>query len=55
VIYGALDTARNPDDLDHLARIMWKGYGEGAILDEDATFLGTCIDRPRPQACDTRE
>jgi len=48
-IYDALDTAHGPGDLDHLARTMWKGYGEGAISEADATFLGTCIDRQRPR------
>jgi hypothetical protein len=49
-IYTSLDNVRTPDDLDHLARMMWKEYGEGAISDDDATFLGTCIDRQRPRA-----
>src|SRR5712671_2092326 len=49
-IYTALDEARSSDDLDRLSRLMWKGYGEGAISDDDATFLGTCIDRQRPRA-----
>jgi hypothetical protein len=49
-IYTALDTARSPADLDCLARRIWREWGEGAISDDDATFLGMCIDRQRPDA-----
>jgi hypothetical protein len=48
-IYDALNAAKTPDDLDQLALTMWRGYGEGVISEEDATFLGTCIDRQRPR------
>lgn len=47
-IYDAINTAHSADDLDQLARVMWKGYGEGAISEDDATFLSSCIDRRRP-------
>jgi hypothetical protein len=50
IIYDAVNTAVAPDDLDRLARTMWRGYGEGAISEEDATFLSSCIDRRRPLA-----
>jgi len=53
-IYTTLDNARSPDDLDHIARKMWRDYGDGAISDEDATFLGTCIDRQRPRTRATK-
>lgn len=46
-LYDAINQAQSGDQLDQLARLMWQGYGEGAISDDDATFLGSCIDRRR--------
>jgi hypothetical protein len=47
-IYDAINAAAAPDQLDRLARVMWQGYGEGAISEDDATFLNSCINRRRP-------
>ena len=52
-IYDAINTATSRDDLDQLARTMWRGHGEGAIGEDDATFLQSCIDRRRPLASNT--
>ena len=47
-IYDSINAAGAPDQLDHLARLMWQGYGGGAISEDDATFLSSCIERRRP-------
>src|SRR5262245_13496502 len=47
-IYDAINASDKPDQLDTLARALWRGYGEGAIGEDDATFLSSCIDRRRP-------
>jgi hypothetical protein len=47
-VYDAINNAHSSDDLDHLSRRMWKEYGEGAISEDDAAFLSSCIDRRRP-------
>jgi hypothetical protein len=46
-IYNAIAGARTSEDLDRLARTLWGGYTEGAINDEDAALLQSCIDRRR--------
>ena len=48
IIYDAINAANAPNHLDRLAREMWRDYSEGAISDDDATFLGSFIDRRRP-------
>jgi hypothetical protein len=53
VIYDAINVAETPDQLDDLARTMWRGYGEGAITDDDANVLQSCIDRRRPLPSNT--
>jgi hypothetical protein len=52
-IYDAINAANAPDDLDQLARIMWRGYGEGVIGEDDAQILQSCIDQRRPLARNT--
>src|SRR5215218_5172857 len=52
-LYDAIAVADTPDQLDQLARTLWRGYGEGAIGDDDATLLQSCIDRRRPLARNT--
>jgi hypothetical protein len=34
--------------LDEASRLLWKGYGEGAISDGEATYLSNLIERRRP-------
>ena len=46
-MYEAVQASDVEHQLDNLARLLWKGYGEGAIDDDDANFLQTCIDRRR--------
>jgi hypothetical protein len=48
---GLLDIINACCDVDHLdeaARLLWKGVGEGAISDGEATVLAAAIDRRRP-------
>jgi hypothetical protein len=52
-IYDAINVAETPDQLDQLARTMWRGYTEGAIGDDDAALLQSCIDRRRPSPRNT--
>ena len=47
-IYDEINAVDKPEALDHIARILWQRYGEGAISDDDATFLSSCVDRRRP-------
>jgi hypothetical protein len=49
-LYDAIDRAKTPDQLDHVARTLWDVCGEGAISEDDATFLSECIDRRRPMS-----
>src|SRR5262245_40157035 len=44
----AINATKNSDELDQLSRLLWRGYGEGAISEGDATFLDGCICRRRP-------
>lgn len=53
-LYDAINAAAGSDALDQLARALWRGYGEGAINDADATFLQSLIDRRRPLAVGRR-
>lgn len=48
MIYAALAAAETPEKLDQLARVLWQGYGEGAISEADAQALGEIISRRRP-------
>lgn len=48
-IYAALALAETPEKLDQLARILWQGYGEGAISEGDAQALGELISKHRPR------
>ena len=43
-IYDSINVAEAPDQLDQLARVIWRGYSERAIDDDDAQFLQFCID-----------
>ncbi|WMT71139.1 hypothetical protein [Bradyrhizobium sp. Ash2021] len=47
-IYDTINTCSDIHHLDEAARLLWKGYGEGAIGDAEATYLSSCIDRRRP-------
>jgi hypothetical protein len=47
-LYDAIRQAAGSDELDDLVRLLWRGYGEGAVCDEDAQFLQSYVDRRRP-------
>jgi len=47
-IYDQINGVDGPEALDHLARLLWRAFGEGAIGEGDAAFLQSCIDRRRP-------
>jgi hypothetical protein len=47
-IYNAISASIGSEDLDRLARTLWRGYGDGAISDDEAAFLQSYIDRRRP-------
>jgi hypothetical protein len=49
-VYDAINLAHTPDQLDCLAKEMWGIHVEGAISEDDVTFLSSCIDRRRPMS-----
>lgn len=53
-LYIVIGAANGSDDLDRHASEIWRGYGVGAISDDDAAFLQSYIDRRRPLACARR-
>jgi len=53
-LYIVIGDATGSDDHDRLARELWRGYGVGAINDDDAAFLQSFIDRRRPLTCARR-
>lgn len=53
-LYDAITHSAGTDSLDQLARAIWRGFGEGAINDDDAAALQSLIDRRRPLAVGRR-
>jgi hypothetical protein len=47
-IYEVIDLCSDPDQLDEMGRLLWKGYGEGSIGEGEATYLSSIIERRRP-------
>jgi hypothetical protein len=47
-LYDLINGSSDTHHLDTTARLLWKGYGEGAVSDTEATYLSACIDRRRP-------
>lgn len=47
-LYTTISAADGSENLADLASMLWRGYGEGAINDDDAAFLQSYIDRRRP-------
>jgi len=43
----AVATARSYQDLDHISRILWKGYGEGLVSDSGAEAITAAIEARR--------
>jgi hypothetical protein len=48
VLYTGINACQNPDQLDALARLIWERYGVGAVNDDEASYLASCIERRRP-------
>jgi hypothetical protein len=48
-LYNSINAAPSPDQLDNLGRSVWHHLSQGAIGDEDATFLSEAIEKRRPQ------
>lgn len=48
-LYDEITRAQSGEQLDHVARWVWRGFGEGTICDEDANFLQDYIERRRPR------
>jgi len=47
-LYDLINGSSDTHHLDAAARLLWRGYGEGAVSDAEATYLSACIDRRRP-------
>jgi hypothetical protein len=47
-IFEIVNLCSDPDQLDEMSRLLWKGYGEGKISEGEATYLSSIIDRRRP-------
>ena len=47
-IYDIINVCSDPDEIDEIGRLLWKGYGEGSIGEGEATYLSSCIERRRP-------
>jgi hypothetical protein len=48
VLYDGINGCQNPDQLDAMARLIWERYGAGAVNDDEASYLASCIERRRP-------
>ena len=47
-LYEGVNACQNPDQLDAVARLIWERYGVGAVNDDEASYLASCIERRRP-------
>jgi hypothetical protein len=47
-IYEAIVVCSDPDQLDSVGRLLWKGLAEGSISDGEATYLSSCLEQRRP-------
>jgi hypothetical protein len=48
ILYDGINACQNPDQLDAMARVIWERYGSGAVNDDEASYLASCIERRRP-------
>ena len=48
ILYNDISACQNPDQLDAMARLVWERYGAGAVNDDEASYLASCIERRRP-------
>src|SRR5260370_1193055 len=47
-LYEDIIVCQSPDQLDAVARLIWERYGAGAVNDDEASYLTSCIERRRP-------
>jgi hypothetical protein len=47
-LYEGVNACQNADQLDGMARLIWERYGAGAVNDDEASYLVSCIERRRP-------
>jgi hypothetical protein len=47
-LYDGINACQSVDQLDVAARLIWERYGVGAVNDDEASYLPSCIERRRP-------
>ena len=47
-LYDAIGRAETSAELDKLAGLVWRGYGDGVIVEDDASRLVEYIQHRRP-------
>jgi len=47
-LYVGINACESTEQLDVAARLVWERYGVGAINDDEASYLASCIERRRP-------
>jgi len=47
-LYEKVNACQNSDQLDAVARLLWEHYGAGALKEEAASYVHSCIERRRP-------
>jgi hypothetical protein len=47
-LYEGINACQSADQLDVAARLIWERYGVGAVNDDEASYLTSCIERRRP-------
>ena len=48
VLYNDINACQNPDQLDAMVSLIWERRGAGAVNDDEASHLVSCIERRRP-------
>src|SRR5260370_16661282 len=46
-LYGFINSCATNDQLQAVAALVWEHYGANRLSDNEATYLGSCIDRRR--------
>jgi hypothetical protein len=47
-LYDGINACQSADQLDVAARLIWERYSVGAVNDDEASYLTSCIERRRP-------
>ncbi len=47
-LYNDINACQSPANLDAVARIIWERLSVGAITDDEASYLASCVERRRP-------